>query len=361
MSLSNGWYQAQNDGLITPSNVPWQFFDTVYHFAAKPTSVGGIDAFGPNGYLTTAEIAAFKSRPAGKKLLCTLKDADDQSIFGRVTTPGMISTFVTNIVNFINTYGYDGIDIDWEAQVNPTQYNDLINRLRTSLGANRILTMDAGDWSGLPDVALASYSKLDCINVMCYDMDNMMTITWFNSCVHAVSSGQRACDTRMGKFSPSIPSSKLILGVPFYGRKWTGTSGLLQPGTNLGNGIPLRKLVKDPNYNVSYMQYDGGYMGAYLAVNQIPPSFYSYMSAQQMKDAGAWAANKEYGGMACFCLTDDDLASGFPLSAAQRLATGGSVVIPPNPTPSPLPMTITTVTKVASDGTVTVTHSETHP
>ncbi len=321
--LCNGWFQAQN-GVYSPSQVPWNLYDTVYHFAAKPTAQGGVDM----AYLTAAEISQFKLRPAGKKLIFVLKDADDQSIFSKVTTPGMISTFVPNIVNFVNSNGYDGVTIDWEAQVSPAQYQDLLNRLRLSLGSGKILMMDAGDWNNIPSVAIACQSKLDGINVMLYDMDNGGNTTWFNSCILAGNSGQRACNTRMAAFS-AVASNKLVAGLPFYGRKWTGAMTPLVTGTRQDNGIPYLQLIKDPNFNPAYMQYDTGYQGAYLSVNPPQNNFYSYMSARQIADVGLWATSNKYSGLAGFCMTMDD--SLWTLSTAMRSAAGGTAPIPPLP------------------------------
>lgn len=319
---SNGWFQAQN-GIYSPAQVPWNLYDVVYHFAAKPTAQGTVDM----AYITPAEIAQFRLRPAGKKLIFVLKDADDQSVFGKATSPGMISMFVPNIVNFVLSNGYDGVEIDWEAQVNVGQYNDLLSRLRTSLGNSKLLTMDGGDWNSIPSVAVTSQSKLDWVNVMLYDMDNGGSTTWFNSCIMAGNSGQRACNTRMAAFAGVAPS-KLIAGVPFYGRKWIGTSSPMTTGTRLDAGIPYQQLILDPNFKQANMQYDAGYQGAYLSVPSPISNFYSYMSVGQMADVGKWAKANNYSGVAGFCLTYDDAA--WTLSTAMRAATG-TTPIPPIP------------------------------
>src|SRR5882672_3350453 len=127
--VSNGWFQAQNSQ-VPVSSIPWSLYDTVYHFAAWPTAAGAVNM----GYITPGEIAAFKaSKPAGKKVIFVLKDSDsDPTAFSKATAPGLISTLVPNIVNFVVSNGYDGVTIDWEQNVVVPQYIDLLNRLRTS-------------------------------------------------------------------------------------------------------------------------------------------------------------------------------------------------------------------------------------
>ncbi len=335
--LQNAWIESGN----IPS---WALYDAVYMFAAAPNSDGTINML----YLTTAAIQQLiASRPAGKKVLVVIKDEGSYQ-FGPVTTPGMVSTFVSNVTKFVNQWGFDGVVIDWESNVNVTQYNDLLSRLRGNLGSKAIY-MDAGDWSGLPSVAQASQSVLTGVNVMEYDMDNGNIPSWFNSCVYSGASGQRSCDSRMSAFSGVSPS-KIVAGIPFYGRKWTGAMGPLVNGAvRIDNSIPFSELITDPNYNASYQQYDSGYKGAYLSIPPPGSLFYSYASPQWIKDAVAWAKGKGFAGMSAFCSNYDDAAS--TLGTALRAAIGGSIIVPP---PPQFPCTVSTVTKISADGVTAI-------
>src|SRR5205085_9459992 len=86
-------------------------------------------------YLTQAEINEIvASRPAGKKVLVCLKDNDgNYNLFGQSASPANIGNYVTNIVNFVTSNGYDGVDVDWEKNVDATQYSDLLARLRAAM------------------------------------------------------------------------------------------------------------------------------------------------------------------------------------------------------------------------------------
>ncbi len=342
--LQNAWIESGN----LP---PWALYDVVYMFAAAPYSDGTINTL----YLTTAAIQQLiASRPAGKKVLVVIKDEGAYQ-FGPVTTPGMISTFVSNVTKFVNQWGFDGVVIDWESNVNVSQYNDLLARLRGNLGSKAIY-MDAGDWSGLPSVAQASQGALTGVNVMCYDMDNGNIPSWFNSCVYSLSSGQRSCDSRMAAFS-GVSSSKIVAGIPFYGRKWTNAAvPMVNGAVRIDNPIPFSSLIGDPNYNVSYQQYDPNYKGAYLSVPPPGNLFYAYSSPAWLKDSVAWAKGKGFAGMSAFVSNYDDSAS--TLGTALRAAIGGSIIpIPPQPTPQ-FPCTVTT--KIAADG-ITATTTVTRP
>src|SRR5260370_8330855 len=91
-------------------------------------------------YLTQAEINALTaSRPAGKKVLLCIKDNDNNyNAFPQSASASNIAKFVSNIVGFVLGNGYDGVDIDWEKNINVTQFEDLLTTLRTPIPSTAI-------------------------------------------------------------------------------------------------------------------------------------------------------------------------------------------------------------------------------
>src|SRR6185436_13640590 len=136
----SGYYSAQN-GRLPAYKIAWDKYTHVIHFAASTPGDGTVSMH----YLTTADInALITARPPGKKVLVAIKDNDfnlNQS-FAQSTTPAKIDAFVQNIANFVNTYGYDGVDLDWEKFVNVAQFDALLSKLRAAL-PNKEITMAA--------------------------------------------------------------------------------------------------------------------------------------------------------------------------------------------------------------------------
>jgi GH18 family chitinase len=135
-----GYYSAQN-GNLPVSQIPWAKYTHVIHFAASTDGAGHIIPY----YLTQAEINLITtSHPPGTKVLVSIKDNDNNlNNFPNSTAVGTIDGFVTSIVNFVVNNGYDGVDLDWEKNVNVTQYDSLLSKLRAALPASKIIALVA--------------------------------------------------------------------------------------------------------------------------------------------------------------------------------------------------------------------------
>src|SRR2546429_4532221 len=96
------------------------------------------------------------------KVIVTIKDNDSHlGAFGQSTSPTLLATFVSNIANFVNSNGYDGVDFDWEQQINSSQYESLLSSMRATFGTSKLILTDMGNWNNMPAVAAASYSDID--------------------------------------------------------------------------------------------------------------------------------------------------------------------------------------------------------
>ncbi len=339
----SGFYGGQN-GVLPISEIPWHKYTHIIHFAAAP----GVNSSGAgNGtislhWLTSSEVSAITAaRPAGKKVIVCIKDNDFYpNAYAQSTASGMIATFVQSIVNFVNQ-GYDGVDLDWEANINATQYNDLIRRLRAAM-PNKVITMDGGNWGGLQGIANTSQSYLDQINLMCYDMDGGSS-TWFNSALLTPGSYKGdTCDVaRMNPFvSAGVAKHKLGIGLPYYERRWVGTT---QPGVSGSFSkytILYRQLVTDTTrWRAEYQKYSIENKANYLSIPALN-EFISYVGTEQLQDAVNWMKSQGFGGLMTFSTQDEYVASRtgdarFPLSTALwSMIFGTSTPAPNVPTAS---------------------------
>ncbi len=158
--------------------------------------------------------------------------------------------FAQSVVDFLVRYGFDGADIDWEyptgggAQGNLERPEDkenfilLLQELRSQLdaqgdqdGHHYLLTIAAGagsqayeplDWTQIS-------ASLDWINVMAYDMSGAWSdVTGFNAPLYDSTANPpegTSVDTTVQAFiALGVPPEKIVVGVPFYGRGWSGVA-----------------------------------------------------------------------------------------------------------------------------------------
>ncbi len=328
-----GYYSAQNT-VESIANIPWNDYTHVIHFAAAP----GVDGSGNgNGtvslnYLTQAEISQINSsKPAGKKVIVCIKDnGSHTNAFTQDTASGMLGTFVSNIVNFVNQNGYDGVDIDWESNVNVSQYESLLKQLKGAM-PNKLVTIAAGNWDNIPQVAGAAAGSLDQVNAMCYDMDSTGSYTWYNDALFQNGDASKmTCDWRINALtSAGVPASKIGVGIPFYGRRHTGVTLPLQGGGSSMFTVYYRDLINDSSlWQSSYMNYDTNYKADYLSIPALN-EFVSYNGTHSISDAVAWQKSRGFGGFMTFTMEYEYLAnkSGdarYPLSTALHNAVFGS-------------------------------------
>jgi chitinase len=176
-------------------------------------------------------------------------------------TPASRTAFARSCIEqYILRAGFDGIDIDWEFPVHggiiPSRPQDrddvtaLLRELRRQLDAlgakthkHYLLTIatPAGTWQQGGAYAVTDSYRLgeipyivDWLNVMTYDMNNIFSpVSSFNTPLamdprDPTPAAQRKLDNLEGAVryyeASGVPADKIVLGMAFYGRGFTGVS-----------------------------------------------------------------------------------------------------------------------------------------
>ena len=327
-----GYYSARN-GTLSVGQVPWDKYTHIIHFAASTTGVGDVIPY----YIQSENLVAARPLTSATKVLVALKDYDSNyNAFPASASPANIATFVQNIVQFVNDRGYDGVDVDWEKNVNVTQFDDLLTRLKAAL-PGKVITMAANP--GNSQVAGDSQANLDQVNVMCYDLDWGSSFSWYvGPLFQSGNPNVFTCDWDVQYFtSKLVPRTKIGVGMPFYGRRWPGVTQALQR-SSFNNAITFfyRDLASDTTrWKPDYQFYDRIYGANYLSINAGNlTEFDSYTGPEFIQDAVRWQQAQGFGGFMTFTVEYEylpALADPFPLSSALYNAVhAGATFLPPS-------------------------------
>jgi len=223
LGWSSGYYVGWMQGTYPPQTLPWQDFTYIIHFSLTTNRNGSLNY--THGMTPTfmQQLVAEAHKHNVKELLSIGGD-DDQNWNGACSSASR-TTFVTNLVTTMQTYGYDGLDLDIEQDFGYPTYTDYIacvQQLRSALNKiapQPLLTM-AVDPSWQAYQASHVWQYVDRINMMSYGAD------------------ANAMGNLINNFtSRGFPSNRLGIGIDFVAdanAPWCG--GLAQYAVNNGVG-----------------------------------------------------------------------------------------------------------------------------
>ncbi|GAA3962133.1 hypothetical protein GCM10022278_20180 [Allohahella marinimesophila] len=194
------------------NSIPYERLTHINYSFVLPTANGGLQAL-PGGGARLNNLVN-QAHAKGVKVLIAVggwNDGDDSAFISLAANSSSRANFVSNIVNFVNQYGLDGVDIDWEYPNAGAEANNFrilmqdLNRALKPRGKLLTAAVTHNDWPG--SVGSAVIEAVDFLNLMVYDLNYP----------HSTYQAAQAALTHW-KFNEGLPKSKAVLGVPFYSR-----------------------------------------------------------------------------------------------------------------------------------------------
>ncbi|KAL8735568.1 MAG: hypothetical protein Q9166_000737 [cf. Caloplaca sp. 2 TL-2023] len=164
------------------------------------------------------------------------------------STPQGRSTFAKTAVRLVKDLGLDGLDIDWEYPKNDGEaknFVDLLAEIQKEYGKNKFLLSTAcpAGPKNYEILHLKEMDKyLDFWNLMAYDYAG----SWDTSAGHQANLFASKDNPTSTPFSTNkaikyytshgVDASKIVLGMPLYGRAFLNTDGPGQKFTEVGEG-----------------------------------------------------------------------------------------------------------------------------
>jgi chitinase len=317
---STGYYPGYRQSAMPASNVDFGALTHVIHFSVAPNPDGTLDTTVNNITASRSTDLVTRAHAAGRKVLISVAGSGSGGFMG-ATTNTHRAAFIANLVSFMTTYSYDGIDLDWEPLYSSEsgQYTNFVKELRVALNGfspPRLLTVATAQQ---PAWFNALQGQFDQINLMTYDLAGTWPgwVTWFNAPIY--DGGYRFPST--GGLVPSadgmvddfldagVAPGKLGIGIAFYGTLWAGGTGTPTGGATLPrqgwttaptNTALSYATIMSTYYQSNLYHWDSSAQAAYLGFDTTGSTndwFISYDDEHTCQAKVSYARNRSLGGV----------------------------------------------------------------
>ncbi len=304
--------------------------------------------------------AAFARAPVKHRFVSVGGAGHDGSFQSAFNNADSINRFVTSLKALVDTYGIDGIDLDYEPvggipDVYVQSFMNLVAKMRQAMPQVLISYTTGADQYGYIRLGQANWQKLSAsvnyIQIMGYDIHGAYETGNPYTNLHSPLfdapsqySDDNAITTLLGL---GVPSSKVILGMPFYGRGEGGVnaSGLGQKfnqsfrgdlddakcsltlgAWNVCTGMITYQALVDRGYKSQPVSVNGNMSGVFT-YDSSQKVFISYEDPSSVTVKSQYAINKKLGGVMFWALRHDTPVDN---SASLLLAVDKAFGITPN-------------------------------
>ncbi len=306
-------YYAAYKYTIPPDSVEYSNLTDIIVSAVHLNALGALEHKDPQIPFPSLVRAAHK---AGVKVLISIGGGNPKlkGYFALVTgNPATRAAMVRNVVDFLETNHYDGVDIDWETPGNADQCHDLtslVRDLRTTFNhihPSWLITMAIPHWHIGASFNYPILDKyVDWYNVMCYDyMASWCCYAGHDSPLYASPDDPNGAGSDSATIafllSRGIPSEKLVMGVPFYGDLFKA-KGLYKPGRFIGQNFyseSMNFISEGWHYN-----WDGVSEVPYL-INPDSTELISYENPRSLELKAEYSVKHHLGGIMIWELSKD--------------------------------------------------------
>src|SRR3954453_760545 len=194
------------------------------------------------------------------------------------------AVFIQSVMDFLTPYKLDGLDIDWEYPGNPgaghpfraedkQNFTLLLKELRARFASETAkthkrlyLTFAAGASAEfLKNTEMAKAQEyVDTVNLMSYDYyeESSDAITGNHAPLFTNPADPKkvSAAASVAEFEKAgVPASKIVLGVPFYGREWGQVAdvnhGLFQPGKPVPHAYATYAAITQTMLDRGFVRY----------------------------------------------------------------------------------------------------------
>ncbi|MBI2722235.1 MAG: T9SS type A sorting domain-containing protein [Bacteroidetes bacterium] len=249
-----GWHPYWNGSTYT--SYQWNLLSDLCYFDYTTSPSTGNNTNASFAWNTASVVTTAKAN--GTKIHICATMFSGHSTFWASTTAQ--NTFINNIIALLNNRQGNGVNIDFEGMGSSDKvpFTNFITNLNAALNAanpNYQLSMAlyAVDWSGVFDMPALS-AQADFFTIMGYDYYYSGSATAGPTA--PLYNFQPTYNYTLPKsityyIKQGAPASKLLLGLPYYGREWETTTNLA-PSATTGSFTSSRTLSYINNNSATY-------------------------------------------------------------------------------------------------------------
>lgn len=346
-----GWQWYDRAQLVRPATIDYSKYTIINYAFFAPDANGVISGFDPWGdeNLLLGQINWSTTPPSYYPNTSLIDLAHNNNVKVLVSIggwtlsnnfPGIAAdavkrqTFAQSCVNLLQTYGFDGIDLDWEypgyaphngTPADKVNFTLLLQAVRTAIDAygatvGKQYLLTAAVSSAPSNAANVEWDNvtplLDMINLMSYDyFGSWDPISNHNAPLYAPTLGDPAFNVNAGftmlTNTYNVPPNKINIGVAFYGRSFRQCAGLHQPHTGSDTqtfwqdeGTPQYYNVLN-NLSLFNQNWDTQAQVPYLTGSGSLQTVVSYDNPQSIALKAQYAVNNNARGVIIWEITGD--------------------------------------------------------
>lgn len=258
------WAATRSCDAVTPEQLPWESYTHInfafatidpHSFVVVPSSPDDLDLYRRLTNLKTVapglqvwiSIGGWSMNDPDQPTATTFSDL--------AASPLAQENFANSLIQLMSTYGFDGVDIDWEYPVAPERsgrpedyanYPTWLSNLRGAFSAaghnwGLSITLPSSFWYLRNFDIVKLEGVVDWFNMMEYDLHGTWDSTdvWIGAFVNAHTNLTEIDESLKLLWRNNIDPSKVVLGLGFYGRSFTlEDPSCIKPGCPFTGGAP---------------------------------------------------------------------------------------------------------------------------
>ncbi len=327
-----GYYPSHGGALrqLPVDKIDFQLYDVVYQAFLRFGSDGSLK---PDPLLDSKALLAAARAAGNTTVMISVGGGRLANMADICTTPELTAELAKKIVGFAVEHGYDGVDLDWEGEMNAEngqRCSMMIRELRRQLDEvapvvgrklHFSITVMAAEWY-LRHIDPAVLALGDWINLMSYDMNYQIAAYHAPLQAETGLSIEKILNYLTATFN--ITRDRINVGLPFYGFLYEN----LKLGEKIKNGNPDSKRTMLTWVGLQERgrdftrTFDPLTRGVTLSSNQ-SNTYILYDDAESIAAKVKWVKEQGYRGVFVWSINQDRLADGnAPLTAALKDAAG---------------------------------------